>query len=187
MGGPGSGNTMRWGTRATCESFRGTGARLSWNLGGEPAGSIWCDIHDCGMELTYRSREPGSDEWRDVRELIPFTYTSQKLGGRRLWFECKSCRRRCAVLYGGSRYRCRKCWGLAYQSQREEVQDRLIRRARKLRRRYGGSECLDEPFPDKPKGRHWAPYERAMREADALELAADRLMLRRWAGMLAAR
>jgi len=40
-------------------------------------------------------------------------------------------------------------------------------RARTIRRKLGGSDNLFEPFPLKPKGMHWASYER-------LEIKADR-------------
>ena len=38
-------------------------------------------------------------------------------GGVRHWFSCPSCGRRCRILYGGARFRCRLCRGARYESQ----------------------------------------------------------------------
>jgi hypothetical protein len=132
-------------------------------------------MHESGMELIYKYRSASEDEWRDVNEFVPFAFTNQYLGGRRRWFQCKSCRRLCAVLYGGTHYRCRKCWNLAYQTQHEDAATRAITKAGKLRKRLGGSECTDDPFPAKPKGMHWRTYERLRETADALDERADNL------------
>lgn len=69
MGGIGSGNIWRCGSRDTCESYtrielpllkkRGmlqTGhyGSLSWNRGGELSGNISFRMHEDGMELIYK-------------------------------------------------------------------------------------------------------------------------------------
>ena len=69
----------------------------------------------------------------------------------------------------GPRFRCRLCHGLSYESQFESRAQRANRRARKIRRRLGGSDCLMEEFPPRPRGMHWATY----RRLEALEAAAD--------------
>jgi len=148
---------------------------LSWNCGGEPAGTIRFEMHDFGIQLIYKYRSAGEDEWRDVNEIIPFAYTDQHLGGRRRWFQCKSCSRLCAVLYGGTRYRCRKCWNLAYQSQHNDAPSRALAKAQKLRRRLGGSEDMDDFFPEKPKGMHWRTYNGLRTRMEALDETADNL------------
>jgi hypothetical protein len=190
MGGPGSGNRWRWGSRDTCEGYtrislsnlkrrgllhHGCFGSLSWSCGGEPAGNIRFRMHESCMELVYKYRRAGSDEWSDVNERIPFDFTRQHFGGRRQWFRCLSCHRRCAVLYGGTHYRCRKCWGLAYQSQHQNAHSRAVTKAGKLRMRLGGSECTDDPFPDKPKGMHRRTYERLRAKGERLDDRADNL------------
>jgi hypothetical protein len=77
-------------------------------------------------------------------------------------------RGRCAVLYGGTHYRCRKCWNLAYQSQHEVPYQRALSQAQKFRQRLGGSPCTDDPFPEKPKGMHWRTYDRLWSEVKRL-------------------
>lgn len=192
MGGIGSGNYWRWGSRDTCESYTrielpylrkkgmlmpGCFGSLSWNKGGEPSGDIRFHMHECSMEVIYRYRKTGDEEWQDVRERIPFAFTPQHLGGQRRWFVCLSCRRRSTVLYGGTHYRCRKCWNLAYQSQHEEPHQRTLLQAQKLRKRLGGSPCTDDPFPEKPKGMHWRTYEKLRAKGAALDERADTVAL----------
>ena len=192
MGGPGSGNHWHWGARDTCESYKrielpylrkhgllnpGHYGRLSWTWGGEPSGNISFRTHENSMELIYSYRSAGEDDWQEVNEYVPFTFTAQNLGGRRRWFVCLSCGRKCAVLYGGTHYRCRKCWNLAYQSQHETPPFRALSQAQKYRRRHGGSEYTDDPFPEKPKGMHWRTYERIRERGEALDERADWLAM----------
>ena len=189
MGGSGSGNWWNHSSRALCEQQRRIDLRvmcrrgwlrvghvgsLSWTIGDEPMGNIGYRVHEYGLQLIYRTRE-GDDDWRDVDELVRFVLTDQRLGGRRRWLACPRCSRRCSVLYGGSYFRCRRCYRLGYQSQREEPMWRAVSQSQKLRQKYGGSGSLDEPFPDKPKGMHWSTYERICRRADCLEQRVDAL------------
>ena len=99
----------------------------------------------------------------------PFGWTEPHLGGRRAWFRCCSCGRRCTVVYGRQRqWGCRCCWRANYPSQKEAPFDRLIRRAGRLRRRLGDTVCkvpidyvdfAGSP-PDKPRRMHWRTYHR---------------------------
>ena len=76
------------------------------------------------------------------------------------------------MLYGvGGRFRCRACHDLAYGSTREGAYERNRRRADALRRRLGGKPGIFS-VPWKPKGMHWATYERIVAEIDAREHAA---------------
>ncbi len=52
---------------------------------------------------------------------VPIVTTTPYYGGSRSWFLCPKCSRRCAVLYihaGNSRFSCRLCQRLQYQSTR---------------------------------------------------------------------
>ena len=99
------------------------------------------------------------------RTRVDLVYTDQHLGGRRRWFVCPDCGRRCLLLYQRvERLACRACHDLAYASECESREDRLRRRARTIRRRLGGSANLLDPFPDKPKGMHRSTYARWCRK-----------------------
>jgi hypothetical protein len=67
-------------------------------------------------------------------------------------------------------FRCRHCYDLVYESQRENGPTRLISKAQKIRQRLGGSASLMEPFPPKPKGMHWQTYERLWWHAQEAEV-----------------
>ncbi len=182
MGGSGSGRRQRY-QRRTTEGYLtldiaalrrrgllqlGRSNVISWSRGGERIGSASLFAESGSLRLSYQTTtSEGSAERIDERVEIWSTQTS--LGGQRQWFRCPGCHRRCRILYGGPRFRCRLCHGLSYESQFESRAQRANRRARKIRRRLGGSDCLMEEFPPRPCGMHWATY----RRLEAQEVAAD--------------
>jgi hypothetical protein len=120
------------------------------------------------LRLSYQTTtSEGSAERIDER--IEIWSTQTLLGGQRQWFRCPGCHRQCRILYGGPRFRCRLCHGLRYECQFESRAQRANRRARKIRRRLGGSDCLMDEFPSKPTGMHWRTYQRL----EALAADAD--------------
>ena len=66
-------------------------------------------------------------------------------------------------------FACRRCYGLAYASQRQALYFRDIEKAQKIRMRLGGSTIMSERFPDKPKGMHWRTYHRLRHRHDLAE------------------
>ena len=136
--------------------------------GGERIGPASLFAESGSLRLSYQTTtSEGSAERIDERIEIWTTQTS--LGGQRQWFRCPGCHRQCRILYGGPRFRCRLCHGLSYECQFESRAQRANRRTRKIRRRLGGSDCLMEEFPPRPRGMHWATY----RRFEAQEVAAD--------------
>jgi hypothetical protein len=85
-----------------------------------------------------------------------------RLGGRRLYLRCPSCRSRRTDLYriDGS-FRCRRCAGLTYASTRESPIFRALRRVRKFRALLDGSDACD-PFPARPPRMGWRRYRRLL-------------------------
>jgi len=181
MGGYGSGRRYSWGGKTTTESQHridirwlkkqrylrpGKEGSLSWSRGDEQTGSIGYRMEADRMILNYRYR-PNGGKWEQVEQNISFDRTPCNYGGHRTWFLCPRCWKRVAVLYGAGKYfLCRHCYDLAYGSQQEGKVDRLMRKARKIRKQLGASNDLTEPILFKPKNMHQKTYDRMRREAD---------------------
>jgi hypothetical protein len=91
-------------------------------------------------------------------------------GGVRQWLCCPACGRRCRILYGGHRLRCRLCFGLRYRCQMLQGHDRAYRQAEKVARRCDPRARWGDPFPDKPKWMRWRTYRRLAEQHDWLQL-----------------
>src|SRR5437867_2914094 len=127
---------------------------LAWqNSAGEQIAFLQIQAEPEQVLLLHRYRSQRED-WQEVEEVVPLTWTPCHFGGERPWFLCpgavrgRYCGRRVAVLYAaGSYFCCRQCCGLAYESQRKNRLSRLVSKAQKLRLRLGGSASLKEGFP----------------------------------------
>ena len=194
MGGYGSGRWYRFSSKETADSCKGIDVNylrrqgylqpgrswgLYWSRGGQPCGDIRGLALDAGqIVLLYRWRERGG-EWEEVRQPVRLTHTACNYGGGRPWFVCPGlvngipCQRRVGKLYAAGKYfLCRHCYGLVYQSQREEESERLMTKAQLIRKRLGGSGSLLDPLPwQKPKGMHWQTFDRLRLEAKRVETA----------------
>ena len=118
------------------------------------------------------------------------TPTACHFGGQRPWWVCtvysngRYCGRRAAVLYcAGELFACRRCYGLAYESQQETPMRRGVSQAQKIRMRLGGSVSLFEPFPEKPIRMHWRTYLRLRARAEAAEHTSNWLTMQ-WVNRL---
>ena len=186
MGGIGSGRRWHFGAKDTTDSYRSTDVRwlkregmltpganqgISWSRGGEIVASINVRAEQGRVILSYRHRI-GDGEWGDESYPVYPTTTPCHIGGERHWFPCpaRGCGQRVALLYGGRIFACRKCYQLAYASQREDPGNRLARRANAIRNRMGWpAGILNGSDLGKPKGMHWRTYERLCQEHDILE------------------
>jgi hypothetical protein len=186
MGGIGSGIWYRSGKKTTTEKV----PRLDIRELRKHELSGWADhagkSAESRDELVFRYRRRSRDgHWRDVVDTVLLDRTPWNYGGARLWFLCPRCAKRVAVLYGASaRFLCRQCSNLTYSSANESYEDRMRRKARKIRRRLGASNDLLQPILEKPKGMHWKTFERlveAEREANeaAVLAMADSAIFRR--------
>lgn len=173
MGGIGSGRTS-WGGPPKVEQHRsvdlswlrrhgmlkpGKASSITWSRDGRTTGITGVIAHEDAVELIGFARDH-EGKLKPVSQWVSLVETDTQFGGRRKWFCCPGCGRRCRVLYGGSRYLCRQCRGLVYASQFEQPQYRSLRRAQSIRRRLGGSGDITDPFPAKPKHMHWSTYAR---------------------------
>ena len=140
-----------------------------WSRNGDPVGNINIRTGTDRVTLTYQQRSNGGD-WQDMNYPIFLDWTPCTFGGQRAWWLCPAvgCGRRVAVLYGGSVYACRHCHGLAYRTQREDAGHRASSKAHKLRVRLGWEVGILNGNGGKPKGVHWATFERLEAQHDAL-------------------
>lgn len=134
--------------------------------------------------LTYSHRSRGGDR-KEEEYPVYIARTACHLGGSRAWFICPAvgCRRRVAILYGGSIFACRHCHQLAYESTREDAGDRAARRANWIRRRLGWEAGFLNGDGWKPKWMRWKtfwplkagarPIDRPVYGGDFLEIQAQ--------------
>ncbi len=194
MGGRGSGNHYRFGTKDTTAGYRRIDVRAwqregrlvpGWFFWWSGGGSMRVEVHDLAaaipqlpagrelmlvLEYTHRRGEWGEPE--DVRQPVFLDWTPCTYGGQRPWFRCSAdgCSRRVALLCGAGKYfACRHCYQLVYESQREAWHDRALTKAQRIRLRLGGEASLLAPFPPKPPRMHWTTYERLWRAAMVAE------------------
>ena len=181
MGGFGSGSWYRWNKKECLDDHISVDIRRwkregllipgnwfswQWSVNGEVTASIHIQVEQNRVVLHYRQRVHGGD-WQDVKEPINLTYTDCHYGSKRVWFSCPACGRRAAKLYSQVPYFvCRQCCDLPYQSQGETRADRILRKARKKRRKLDADMNLTMPVLDKPKGMHWKTFERLLEEAE---------------------
>ena len=159
MGGLGSGRTRDFNSKTTVDDVNristydlkkqgmlqpGTVGTIFWSYGDRLTESVnFHTFHD-RLVLDYCSRQNGG-EWEQVEETIQLTWTRCNYGGKRPWFRCPGCSRRVAVLCDhGERFLCRRCYRLPYASQQRSYGDRMEEQARKVRRRLGATENLNQ-------------------------------------------
>jgi hypothetical protein len=149
----------------------GSSSSQRWSCRGEPSGSINLSACDGYVKLSYRTRDRGSEEWEQKEYPVSLEWTRCNYGGERAWFRCPAarCGRRVAILYGGSIFACRRCHNLAYDSQAETRHGRMLLKAQAIRERLGGTPCVADEFPTKPKGMHWRTYYRLRQKSDEAE------------------
>lgn len=153
---------------------RGRIGRVTWSRNGQVTSSIGYTLAADWIELSYAYGTAPQRE--DVRETINLTFTEQPFGGRRRWFVCRGCGRRCRVLIAGKYFRCRKCYGATYPCQYERIRARGLAKAERARERVGADPGISNPWPRKPKGMHWRTYRRLEKLNWEGVLAVDRAL-----------
>jgi hypothetical protein len=147
---------------------------LSWNIGGEPAGSISYSANmEDPLNPTLRlSYSRGSGEHREhVEQMIRLCFTEPNYGGRRWWMVCPYQHLRVAKLYlpgGGDRFASRKAWRLGYNSQHGAHRDRAFDKLFRLQRKLGCEEGYDS-FIRKPKGMWQRTFDRHLERFEELD------------------
>lgn len=149
--------------RASAGAWRS--GSLSWNRGGEDAGSInyQAIMHEPGTERLELAYMRGSgDDREQVRQTVRLCHTVPHYGGRRWWMICPYRNIRVGKLYlppGGDRFASRQAWRLGYQCQRDAARDRPFERLSRLQKKLG-SEQLWGAGLLRPKGMWHRTFER---------------------------
>jgi hypothetical protein len=97
------------------------------------------------LSLTHISAVPN----KQYRERLPVSWEACRFGGRRPFFHCPSCGKRCLNLYCNKQFKCRVCHGLSYPSQRHRGPERARQRANRVRMSMGGKLGCGE-IPERP-------------------------------------
>ena len=196
MGGQGSGQHWRYGSKRTTDDHHALDVRKLqrdgvlapgytcswvWSVNGREVASIGIRSTGTSVILSYRSRR-GGGEWHGVECPVTIEWTPCHYGGQRAWFRCpvSGCGRRVAILYSGGVFACRHCCDLAYESQRESEPDRIARKADKIRRRLGWKPGILNENGWKPKGMRWQTFDRLRAEHDAIANKALEGIARKW-------
>lgn len=139
--------------------------RWGWQWTDRETGSVLASIGIAGaadcVTLHYTVDEA------HISQTIGIDRTACALGGSRPWFKCPRCSGRVGFLYfRGSQFACRKCQGLAYASQSEDLCGRGWRKQQRLEDRLGDQLS-------RPKGMHRRTHERILDAIWACESTRD--------------
>lgn len=188
MGGSGSGLYGQGGGKTAVEHCRsidirrwqrddllsGSGFGWSWmNNNGEMKAAIEVITEDTHLTLSYSAN---SDP---VETKIYYDETTTGFGKRK-WFLCPTCGDRCAVLYLKSKhFACRKCQDLNYRSSQlsgemDYYHEQLIKLCKVLKAAYEPTRMYP---PWKPKGMHWATYEKLAKRYRRLAIERDQAFI----------
>lgn len=142
-----------------------TGASFGWHWthghGGEPAGSIGVRVEQRQLVLLF------SINGAYAGHTVELDKTACTFGGSRTWLRCPNCHQRSLVLYlRGGAFRCRRCSGVVYSSQSEDLIGRSWRRQQRIEARLG-------PDGTRPRHMHHATYERLRQQLWACEDQRD--------------
>lgn len=152
----------------------GTHCNVTWTTGSHTA-SIAVEVQSNAVTLSY------STQGTRQRYEVLIAWTVCHFGGKRPWWLCPNCGGRCAILYGGSVFTCRKCAGLHYPIQHASNVGKAIFRAEATRRRLRWQPGIANPGNGKPKGMHWKTYARLLAQHEHYANAACFVMAKRFA------
>jgi hypothetical protein len=181
---------MRPCGRRSTESIRADVEVTDWNRRGLIRAGVtfpvsWPGLADVALQVLVGVKEFEFtfhlDDWSSPKkQVIPLTWTKVPqswLGrvGRRPWFQCPKCRRRCEILYLlSATFACRECHKLVREGGPLQPYVRAALQAQKIRRRLGGDARLSAPFPPKPPKMLWKTYRRLKRREEEYRLTAMR-------------
>jgi hypothetical protein len=121
-----------------------------------------------------------------VRDEVTLEAVPQPFGGVRWWWRCAGCNSRRRSLYVAPNAlvaRCRRCFELAYLSQRLVTFDRLTLKALAIGEEFGSPDLDDVLLfgtpPPRPRGMHRRRYRRRVKELQRALRAREVVFLTR--------
>ncbi len=142
------------------DGYRGL---IHWVDGEKDSSSVSISCFHDRVTISYRITS-GSNNTNVLTTAVNLTYTNCNYGGKRAWFRCPNCDRRCLFLYLDQLwFTCRLCTGLPYNSQELTEYDRLGNRADHYRKllKWPGGFLQGQYF--KPKGMHKKTFSRLVK------------------------
>src|SRR5262249_21159912 len=168
--------------RRRCRTWLHPGAVGSrvWRDGdGESCASVGYVVLEDALELRYAIQEDDRASV-PVRVTIPVTSVLCRFGGKRRYWLCPRCWRRCEIVVMATHARwwgCRRCMRLRHHSQGLAAGDRAERHADQLYARAGIED--DQGMIHKHKWMRWRTFSRLIDQANELSAAADASFLDR--------
>lgn len=169
---------LAWLRRVLKVRLPGASGRMAWTRNGAERAAVRYVLEAYCLRLSY------IQHGKAVTERLPIITTETAFGGQRHWFGCPACGRRCRILYGTDRFRCRRCLGARYSSQYQDKAMTIAHRRWRLRsflEEHGAVSLvqgLDAGMPPKPPGMRQKTYRRLC--------ALDQLLERRWTDLIEA-
>ncbi len=146
---------------------------LEWGTAGA-SGTVATMRVISASEVHVSVTRPKNPTRADVAYPLRLDHTKCHWGGTRAWWICPAigCGRRAAVLYGFEIFACRRCYRLAYRSQRETPENRAFRAADRIRARLGWCPGIANGYGLKPPRMHWTTFFELLRQYNQAVAAA---------------
>ena len=141
-------------------------------------GSVAFSADENGITLQY-TWTPYGGESQQMQERIEWDWLQVGFG-RRPYFECPVCGKRCArIAFRGGRWGCKQCAGACSDTENDRPYYRLMARCQKIR-----EERLKwkpgESWGERPKGMHKRTFFRLVEQAEELDQRSLRIISRMW-------
>lgn len=151
----------------------------TWHWGADTRMSDQAKLTTTESQITLQYRYLSATGWSEISEVIPLDWVPCPFGGKRPVLRClgkdgKPCGRASWRLHArDGLFRCRICYDLMHTCQREDRWERALRRAQKVREKYGMERNILYEKTQKPKGMHWTTYGKIMAKIQRDEIIAD--------------
>lgn len=145
-----------------------------WERRGRVVGCV-----DCTISVSQVCLDHVQVDGRRGSTSIALTTTRPHFGGKRRWFVCPNCGRRCSKVYLRSSFVCRTCAKAVYPSQYAYLRVAGEAKAKTARSRLGIQANFGIVDAQKPKGMHWKTYQKLEQLIWDADIAFDDFIFKR--------